>query len=118
LFINYDTSGKPSVSESNVSIGESLQEISPTEYLADEGPHNGTKSTDVNSEVNGKLDQDGGMEPSNTQNKIDLNKGEESTGLNNEVTDTPTNITDNETTFTGINNIYCTVCCDYANFFK
>ncbi len=101
MFYNYDTLGKPSVSESNVSIGESLQEISPTEYLTDEGLHSGT--TDVNSEVNGKLDQNGGMEPSDTQNKIDLSKDEESTDLNNEITDTPTNITDNETTFTGIN---------------
>ena len=42
------------------------------------------------------------MEPNNSiQDKIDLSKAEESTDLNNEIAETPTNITDNETTFTG-----------------
>ena len=99
------TVGRTSVSESSVSIGDSLQEMPPTEYVTEEGHHNSTNGvTDLNSEVAGKSEQNEEKEPSNVQNKIDLSKDEESPDLNNEITETPIN----ETTFTG-NYYYCTV---------
>ena len=100
--ISCDTLGRASVSESDVSIGDSLQEVPATDYLAEEGHHNGTNGdTDLNNETTGKLDQSVATEQSDVQSKVDLSKAEESTKLNNEIAEPPTNITDNETTFTG-----------------
>lgn len=56
------------------------------------------------------MDQSEAMEPNNSiQNKIDLSKAEESIDLNNEIAETPTNITDNETgnSITVMHNFVC-----------
>ena len=76
-----------------------------TEYLREEGQPNVTNGTNgvtvLDSEATSNLDQsEAAMEPNNAWSKTNLSKAEGSTDQlqNNE---TPTDITDNETTFTG-----------------
>ena len=91
--------GKTSVSESGVSIGDSLQEVPSTEYLVDEvGLNNANEVSALNNEANGKME----TTELNEVGMTDLNEVYEKTDLSEKVDETPENVADSETTLTGM----------------